>query len=281
MTKLEALSEHPAGLLPLRGVSTVANPYRGRGSSAYQRAQQALKRRCKAQGIGCANCGKPFDFDNHNSKRGFTADHPEALARTIEIAQACDFSLDELKYEYPDEPVPPGKSAIQHLRDLTWEGASWRFEKGMGEKERRTLEHELDLIEAWGERKSCEMKRSAWSRCSMALCNSVMSTSIRSQPWHRPSPPTATSRHRAAVPPSTPCSTSGASVRASAKSTSRWRALPIVPPLCSTSTTTTRLSHRQNVDFRLTSPHAKVELDYKNFLFSFSISVFCCNFAPE
>ncbi len=39
------------------------------------------------------------------------ADHPEALARTIEIAQACDFSLDELKYEYPDEPVPPGFTA--------------------------------------------------------------------------------------------------------------------------------------------------------------------------
>ncbi len=70
-----------------------------------------------------------------------------------------------------------------------------------------------------------------------------------------------------------PRSISGASIRASAKSTSRWRALPIVPP-CSTSTTIMRLSHKQNVDFRLTSPHAKVELDYKNFLFSFSISVF-------
>ena len=58
----------------------MTNQYRGKGSSAYQRQQQALKRLCRAKGIGCSNCGQPFDFDNHNSKRGFTADHPEALA---------------------------------------------------------------------------------------------------------------------------------------------------------------------------------------------------------
>src|SRR5580692_2658394 len=45
---------------------------------------------------------------------------PGAIARTVEIANACAFSLEELKYEYPDEPVPPGKTAQQHLEDLTW-----------------------------------------------------------------------------------------------------------------------------------------------------------------
>lgn len=55
------------------------NPYRGKGGKAYQREQAALKRKCKALGIGCANCGKPFDFANPNSQRGFTADHPHAL----------------------------------------------------------------------------------------------------------------------------------------------------------------------------------------------------------
>ncbi|WP_304217166.1 error-prone DNA polymerase [Phenylobacterium aquaticum] len=72
---------------------------------------------------------------------------PGAVERSVEIAQRIGFDLSELKYEYPDEPVPPGKSAMQHLRDLTWEGAAWRFETGMGEKERRTLETELALIE--------------------------------------------------------------------------------------------------------------------------------------
>ena len=51
------------------------------------------------------------------------ASFPDAIARTMEIADACHFSLDQLKYEYPDEPVPPGKTAQQHLEDLTWAGA--------------------------------------------------------------------------------------------------------------------------------------------------------------
>ena len=45
------------------------------------------------------------------------AGHEAAIARTIEIADACRFCLDELVYEYPDEPVPAGKTAQQHLED--------------------------------------------------------------------------------------------------------------------------------------------------------------------
>ena len=37
------------------------------------------------------------------------------------------FSLDQLKYQYPDEPVPPGKTAQQHLEDLTWAGVDKYF----------------------------------------------------------------------------------------------------------------------------------------------------------
>ena len=48
---------------------------------------------------------------------------PDAIARTVDIANACRFSLGELKYEYPDEPVPKGKTAQQHLEDMTWAGA--------------------------------------------------------------------------------------------------------------------------------------------------------------
>ena len=51
------------------------------------------------------------------------AGFPDAIARSVAIAQACCFSLDTLKNEYPDEPVPPGKTAQQHLADLTWQGA--------------------------------------------------------------------------------------------------------------------------------------------------------------
>jgi error-prone DNA polymerase len=76
---------------------------------------------------------------------------PEAIARTVKIAEACHFSLDELQYEYPDEPVPPGKTAQQHLEDLTEEGVRRRYPKdkypnGIPEKVTKTLVAELALI---------------------------------------------------------------------------------------------------------------------------------------
>jgi error-prone DNA polymerase len=72
---------------------------------------------------------------------------PGAVERTVELAAEIGFDLSELRYEYPDEPVPPGKTAIGHLRDLTWAGAKWRFPKGIPEKVEKTIAHELDLIE--------------------------------------------------------------------------------------------------------------------------------------
>jgi error-prone DNA polymerase len=79
------------------------------------------------------------------------AAYPEAIARTVQIAQACRFSLDDLKYEYPDEPVPPGKTAQEHLEDLTWEGAKNRYPKdkhpdGIPEEVQKRLNDELAII---------------------------------------------------------------------------------------------------------------------------------------
>jgi error-prone DNA polymerase len=75
---------------------------------------------------------------------------PEALARTLEIAARCRFSLAELKYEYPDEPVPPGKTAMQHLADLAWAGAHWRYGETIPQKVVDLLHKELALIEELG-----------------------------------------------------------------------------------------------------------------------------------
>lgn len=72
---------------------------------------------------------------------------PGAVERGAEIAERIGFDLGQLRYEYPDEPVPPGKTAIQHLRDLAWAGADWRYPDGVPEKVRRLVAHELDLIE--------------------------------------------------------------------------------------------------------------------------------------
>jgi error-prone DNA polymerase len=72
--------------------------------------------------------------------------HAAALARTLEIMEACTFSLDELVYEYPDEPTPPGKTPQAHLEDLAWEGAHWRFPDGIPDKVRSLIKRELELI---------------------------------------------------------------------------------------------------------------------------------------
>ena len=71
---------------------------------------------------------------------------PDAIARTAAIAARCRFSLDELAYEYPDEPVPPGRSAQSHLEALTWEGARWRFPDGLPEPVAEAIRRELALI---------------------------------------------------------------------------------------------------------------------------------------
>ena len=74
------------------------------------------------------------------------AGFPEAIARTVKIAEACKFSLSDLKYEYPDEPVPPGKTAQQHLEDLTWKGANKRFPDGVPEEVAIRIRDELGIL---------------------------------------------------------------------------------------------------------------------------------------
>ncbi len=72
---------------------------------------------------------------------------PEAVARTLEIAARCRFSLEELRYEYPRELAPAGWTLIRYLRQLTWQGARRRYPEGIPAKVRRLLQYELQLIE--------------------------------------------------------------------------------------------------------------------------------------
>jgi error-prone DNA polymerase len=68
--------------------------------------------------------------------------HEDAVARSLEIVERCRFSLDELRYEYPEEMVPDGRSPQQYLEELTWQGAVELFSKSPsppfgGEREAR------------------------------------------------------------------------------------------------------------------------------------------------
>jgi error-prone DNA polymerase len=69
------------------------------------------------------------------------------LAATLDVASHCRFSLDEIRYEYPDELVPAGDTPTTHLRRLTFEGLAERYPQGAPADVVRTVEHELTLIE--------------------------------------------------------------------------------------------------------------------------------------
>ena len=71
---------------------------------------------------------------------------PQAIEATLEITSRCKFSLDELRYEYPEEIVEPGLSPLDDLKRRTWVGAAWRYPQGIPEDARQKIEHEFKLV---------------------------------------------------------------------------------------------------------------------------------------
>jgi error-prone DNA polymerase len=71
---------------------------------------------------------------------------PEFLAETLEIAARCTFSLDELRYEYPEEIVPAGETPASWLRAETERGLARRYPAGVPASVLERIEHELALI---------------------------------------------------------------------------------------------------------------------------------------
>ena len=74
----------------------------------------------------------------------------EAVGRSLEVVERCRFSLDALSYEYPEEPVPPGKTPQRHLEDLAWAGAAEKYPEGVPSRVGNSLRHELRLIAQLG-----------------------------------------------------------------------------------------------------------------------------------
>ncbi|MHA7818187.1 MAG: error-prone DNA polymerase [Erythrobacter sp.] len=92
---------------------------------------------------------------NANAERHLKSPHqmvrlfarwPHAIATAREVADACDFSLDELRYEYPQETYPEGMGPQEYLESETWKGAEWRYPSGVPDYVRATLTKELALI---------------------------------------------------------------------------------------------------------------------------------------
>jgi error-prone DNA polymerase len=73
--------------------------------------------------------------------------YPEAIERTQEIVNACQFSLNSLKYVYPKELTTEGRTPLEELKHLTWIGAENRYPDGIPEKVRDTILYEFKFVE--------------------------------------------------------------------------------------------------------------------------------------
>ena len=97
-----------------------------------------------------AECGfglEPNAEQHLRSRARLAALYPaEWLQNSVAIAAECSFSLNELKYEYPDEIVPAGETPASYLRQLTYAGVPVRFPRGLTEAHRKTIESELSVI---------------------------------------------------------------------------------------------------------------------------------------
>ncbi|MEY4564564.1 MAG: hypothetical protein RLZZ618_3841 [Pseudomonadota bacterium] len=70
----------------------------------------------------------------------------DLLMETLRVADRCHFSLNELRYQYPDEVVPEGETPTSYLRRITYEGAGRRWPSGLKHKVQTLIEYELELI---------------------------------------------------------------------------------------------------------------------------------------
>ena len=105
-------------------------------------------------GVPVASCGrrlKPnaeYDLKSPYAFARLFADDPAAFNRTLEIAERCNFSLNEIRYRYPSEDLPDGTTSAERLRRLTFSGAHWRYGELIPPAVVAQLEKELEIIEA-------------------------------------------------------------------------------------------------------------------------------------
>ena len=132
------------------GIPTVAATEVLYHHASRRRLQDVLT--CIRHGARLADAGcriKPNAEHGLKSPAAFAAlfkDDPDSVVRTLEVAARCEFSLDEIHYRYPSEPLPDGKTSGERLRELTFRGASERYGGRISKDIRIQLEHELELI---------------------------------------------------------------------------------------------------------------------------------------
>ncbi|WP_310618460.1 error-prone DNA polymerase [Flexibacterium corallicola] len=84
---------------------------------------------------------------NYSQMQPLYREAPQALSQSLLLLDAIEFSLDELRYEYPEECCTEGRTAQEELEHLVGEGVELRYPQGVPDKVLQTIRHELDLIE--------------------------------------------------------------------------------------------------------------------------------------
>ena len=99
------------------------------------------------------------------------ADRPDLIYKTVEIAARLQFSLKELRYEYPEIDRPAGLDATQYLRELTVKGMSQRYPMGVPDEVHKMMEHELGMIT---EMRFEEYFLTLWDVCQFATARGIL-----------------------------------------------------------------------------------------------------------
>ena len=108
---------------------------------------------CIRHGVTLANAGRlirpnaEHDLKSPQRMAQLFADEPVLLARTREVASRCAFNLSEIRYRYPAERLPDGKTSSDWLRELTLGGARERFGDDVPVAIREQIDRELALID--------------------------------------------------------------------------------------------------------------------------------------
>jgi error-prone DNA polymerase len=120
-----------------------------RGRRALQDVLAALRRKCPVAEAA------PALFANGErclrTREELARLYPAAwLSETLRVAEQCAFRLDELRYRYPTDSIPPGEQSGPWLRRLVRQGCRERWPGGTSGKVRAQIEHELAIIAELG-----------------------------------------------------------------------------------------------------------------------------------
>ena len=145
INQLDALTQtHRLGLLATNDVL-----YHAPERRALQDVMTCIRRKTRIQQAGYAlqpNAERHLKSPTEMCR--LFARWPHAIQSSLTIAKACQFSLSELKYEYPNEVLPQGRTSSEQLRINTLEGAAKRYPAGIPPDVMATLDKELAMIDA-------------------------------------------------------------------------------------------------------------------------------------